>query len=41
MLPVVLVSRAAYVTGLAVGALQWLRLRSGPATAPRPRPRWE
>jgi glycosyltransferase involved in cell wall biosynthesis len=41
MLPLVLVSRMAYVTGLSVGALQWLRLRGQPANAPRPRPRWE
>ena len=41
MLPLVLVSRVAYVTGLSVGALQWLRLRGQPANTPRPRPRWE
>lgn len=41
MLPVVLVSRIAYVAGLSVGALQWLRLRGRSATTPRPRPRWE
>jgi glycosyltransferase involved in cell wall biosynthesis len=41
MLPVVFVSRLAYVTGLAVGALQWLRLRGRSADGPRPRPRWE
>jgi len=41
MLPIVFVSRISYVTGLAVGALQWLRLRGLPANAPRPRPRWE
>jgi glycosyltransferase involved in cell wall biosynthesis len=41
MLPAVLASRLAYVTGLSVGALQWLRIRGKPAAGSRSRPRWE
>lgn len=40
MLPAVLASRVAYVAGMSVGAVRWLRVkdRSGPVT--RHRPRW-
>ena len=39
MLPVVLVSRFAYVAGMAVGGIQWLR-HQNVALEQRPRPRW-
>jgi hypothetical protein len=41
MLPLILVSRIAYVAGLCTGALRWMGLRRQGATRPRPRPRWQ
>jgi glycosyltransferase involved in cell wall biosynthesis len=40
MLPLVLLSRVAYMAGLCVGAVRWLRARGQPE-AERERPRWE
>lgn len=41
MLPAVFASRIAYVSGLSVGALRWMRARRQPGIGPRPRPRWQ
>ncbi len=38
--PVLLVSRFAYVTGMAVGGVRWLRYRRTGASGPRPEPKW-
>jgi glycosyltransferase involved in cell wall biosynthesis len=40
MLPAVLVSRLAYVSGMVVGALRWLRVKKNPGGTARHRPRW-
>jgi len=40
MLPAVLVSRFAYVSGMAVGGIRYLRARRSGSDAPRPGPRW-
>jgi glycosyltransferase involved in cell wall biosynthesis len=41
MLPVIFISRLAYMAGLCVGAVRWLRVRNGRPDAVRDRPRWE
>jgi hypothetical protein len=38
--PLVLASRFAYVWGMAVGGVRWLRHRGGAAAGARPQPRW-
>ena len=40
MLPLVLVSRVAYVAGMVVGAMRWLAVGSAHSPSSRPRPRW-
>jgi hypothetical protein len=40
MLPAVLASRVAYVTGMVVGGVRWLRSDRGRSAPSRPRPRW-
>lgn len=41
MLPLVLASRFAYTTGMAVGGIQWIRRRSTTYQGRRPRPKWQ
>ena len=41
MLPAIFVSRLAYMTGLCVGAVRWLRAGDSAPGAERERPRWE
>lgn len=40
MLPMVLASRLAYIFGMAVGGIRWMRHRGAAACGPRPQPRW-
>ncbi len=40
MLPAILVSRLAYVSGMVVGALRWLQVKRKPLGTARHRPRW-
>lgn len=41
MAPVLLVSRVAYVAGMTVGGLRWLRARRKGGSAVRPAPKWQ
>ena len=41
MTPIILVSRMAYVAGMVIGGLRWLRARGSASRADRPSPRWQ
>jgi hypothetical protein len=41
MTPIILLSRVAYVAGIVVGGLRWLRARSSHCSRGRPSPRWQ
>jgi glycosyltransferase involved in cell wall biosynthesis len=41
MTPIILMTRVAYVTGMVVGGLRWLRARNSHAPHGRPSPRWQ